>query len=68
MGVYVPGVASYPSTVLMNCIPAIVAGVKNIYLTTPALGKLVNPAMIYAAKKCGVKKYIKLVAHNPLQL
>ena len=39
VGVYVPGgTASYPSTVLMNCIPAIVAGVKNIYLTTPALG------------------------------
>ena len=38
VGVYVPGgTASYPSTVLMNCIPAIVAGVKNIYLTTPAL-------------------------------
>ena len=36
VGVYVPGgTASYPSTVLMNCIPAIVAGVKNIYLTTP---------------------------------
>ena len=38
IGVYVPGgTASYPSTVLMNCIPAIVAGVKNIYLTTPSL-------------------------------
>ena len=51
VGVYVPGgTASYPSTVLMNCIPALVAGVKNIYLTTPALGKSVNPAIIYAAK------------------
>ena len=51
VGVYVPGgTASYPSTVLMNCIPAIVAGVKNIYLTTPALGSTVNPAVIYAAK------------------
>ena len=57
IGVYVPGgTASYPSTVLMNCIPAIVAGVKNIYLTTPSLGSKVNPAIIYAAKKCGVKK------------
>ena len=38
VGVYVPGgTASYPSTVLMNCIPAIVAGVKNLYLTTPSL-------------------------------
>ena len=60
IGVYVPGgTASYPSTVLMNCIPAIVAGVKNIYLTTPSLGVRVNPAIIYAAKKCGVKKIYK---------
>ena len=60
MGVYVPGgTASYPSTVLMNCIPALVAGVKNIYLTTPALRTSVNPAIIYAAKKCGVKEIYK---------
>ncbi len=60
VGVYVPGgTASYPSTVLMNCIPALVAGVKNIYLTTPALGTPVNPAIIYAAKKCGVKEIYK---------
>ena len=60
VGVYVPGgTASYPSTVLMNCIPAIVAGVKNIYLTTPALDSKINPAVIYAAKKCGVKKIYK---------
>ena len=60
VGVYVPGGnASYPSTVLMNCIPAIVAGVKNIYLTTPTLGSNVNPAVIYAAKKCGVSEIYK---------
>ena len=60
VGVYVPGgTASYPSTVLMNCIPALVAGVKNIYLTTPALDSYVNPAIIYAAKKCGVKEVYK---------
>ena len=60
-GVYVPGgTASYPSTVLMNCIPAIVAGVKNIFMTTPALGKKINPAIIYAAKKCGVKEIYKI--------
>ena len=60
VGVYVPGgTASYPSTVLMNCIPAIVAGVKNIYLTTPSMGTSVNPAIIYAAKKCGVKEIYK---------
>ena len=60
VGVYVPGgTASYPSTVLMNCIPAIVAGVENIYLTTPTLGSKINPAIIYAAKKCGVKEIYK---------
>jgi histidinol dehydrogenase len=60
VGVYVPGgTASYPSTVLMNCIPAIVAGVKNIFLTTPTLGQKINPAIIYAAKKCGVKEIYK---------
>ena len=60
VGVYVPGgTASYPSTVLMNCIPAIVAGVKNIYLTTPSLDSKINPAIVYAAKKCGVKKIYK---------
>ena len=60
VGVYVPGgTASYPSTVIMNCVPAIVAGVKNIYLTTPALDTKVNPAIIYAAKKCGVKEIYK---------
>ena len=60
VGVYVPGgTASYPSTVLMNCIPAIVAGVKNIYLATPSLDSKITPAVIYAAKKCGVKKIYK---------
>jgi histidinol dehydrogenase len=61
VGVYVPGgTASYPSTVLMNCIPAMIAGVKNIYLATPSLGTQINPAIIYAAKKCGVKKIYRV--------
>ena len=69
IGVYVPGgTASYPSTVLMNCIPALVAGVKNIYLTTPALGKTINPAIIYAAKNAALEKFIKLEAHIRSQL
>ena len=60
VGVYVPGgTASYPSTVLMNCIPAIVAGVKNIYLTTPSMNSKINTALVYEAKKCGVKKIYK---------
>jgi histidinol dehydrogenase len=36
-----------------------VAGVENIYLTTPTLGSKINPAIIYAAKKCGVKNIYK---------
>ena len=43
----------------MNCVPASVAGVKNIYLATPALDSKINPAIVYAAKKCGVKKIYK---------
>ena len=61
VGVYVPGgLASYPSSVLMNCIPAIVAGVKNIYMATPSMGSNYNPAVIYAAKKCNVKEIYKI--------
>ena len=61
VGVYVPGgTASYPSTVLMNCIPAIIAGVRYIVMTTPCLKNKPNPAIIYAAKKCGVKEIYKV--------
>ena len=61
VGVYVPGGrASYPSSVLMNCIPALVAGVKEIYMTTPTMNKFYNPAVIYAAQKCGVKEIYKI--------
>jgi len=61
VGVYVPGgLASYPSSVLMNCIPALVAGVKEIYMTTPAMNKSYNPAVIYAAQKCRVKEIYKI--------
>jgi len=61
VGVYVPGgLASYPSSVLMNCIPAIVAGVKNIYMATPSRVTDFNPAVIYAAKKCNVKEIYKI--------
>jgi len=61
VGIYVPGgKAAYPSSVLMNCIPAIIAGVKEIYMTTPAINKKINPAVIYAAKKCKVKEIYKV--------
>ena len=61
IGVYVPGGrANYPSSVLMNCIPALVAGVKEIYMSTPAMNKSYNPAVIYAAQKCNVKEIYKI--------
>ncbi len=61
IGVYVPGGrASYPSSVLMNCIPALIAGVKEIYMTVPSINGKINPGVLYAAKKCKVKKIFKL--------
>ena len=60
-GVYVPGgTAAYPSTVLMDVIPAKVAGVSEIVMTTPA-GKdgRVNPVILVAAAVAGVTKIIK---------
>ena len=40
---------------------------KNIYLTTPSLNSKINPAVVYAAKKCGVRKFTKLEALTQLQ-
>ena len=61
VGIYVPGgKSSYPSSVLMNCIPAIIAGVKEIYMTVPSLSGDVNSGVLYAAKKCKVSKIFKV--------
>lgn len=61
VGIYAPGgTASYPSSVLMSAIPAIVAGVKNIILCAPSDAGKINPATIYAAKICGIKKIYKV--------
>ena len=62
VGVYVPGgKAAYPSTTLMNVVPAKVAGVPNIIMTTPAGsdGK-VNPATLVAADIAGVDRIFKV--------
>jgi len=62
VGVYVPGgTAVYPSSVLMNVIPARVAGVADIIMTTPIQknGK-VNPATLVAADICGIKEIYKV--------
>ena len=57
VAVYVPGsTASYPSSVLMNTIPAIVAGVKRIVMINPGYKGKQNPAVLYAAKKCKIKE------------
>ncbi len=61
VGVYVPGgTASYPSTVLMDVVPAKIAGVEEIVMTTPC-GKdgKIAPAILAAAKIAGVDKVIK---------
>ena len=57
VAIYVPGsTASYPSTVLMNAIPAIVAQVKRIVMINPGYKGKQNPAVLYAAKKCKIKE------------
>lgn len=61
-GVYVPGgTASYPSTVLMDVIPAKIAGVRNIIMATPvkADGK-VKPEILYAARVAGADRVFKV--------
>ncbi len=62
VGLYVPGgTAAYPSSVLMNCIPAQIAGVGEIVMVTPpgADGKI-SPAILAAAKIGGVQKIFKV--------
>jgi len=57
VAIYVPGsTASYPSSVLMNAIPAIVAGVKRIVMINPSYKGKQNPAVLYAARKCKIKE------------
>ena len=61
VGLYVPGgTASYPSSVLMNCIPAKIAGVREIVMTTPAGNGQMNPVILAAAKIAGVDRIFKL--------
>ena len=56
VGVYVP--ANLPSTLLMNVIPAKIAGVKRIVVANPIVNGNLNSAVMYAAKKCNVKEII----------
>jgi len=61
-GIYVPGgKASYPSSVIMNAVPAKVAGVKKVVMITPAIGTLeVNPYSLVAAKLSGVDEIYRV--------
>jgi len=61
VGIYVPGgTASYPSTVLMAAVPARVAGVTEIIVTTPSPGGTVHPATLVAADIAGVDRVFKV--------
>ncbi len=60
VGIYVPGgKASYPSTVLMNAIPAQVAGVRDITMVCPPVAGKLNPFVLIAADLCDVNKIYK---------
>ena len=60
-GLYVPGgLASYPSSVLMNAIPARVAGVERLVITCPTPDGTVNPLVLLAARLSGVKTVYRI--------
>lgn len=61
VGLYVPGgTASYPSSVLMNAIPAKIAGVKEIVMVSPSKGGVINPVILAAAKIAGIDRIFKI--------
>ena len=61
VGLYVPGgTASYPSSVLMNAVPARVAGVERVVMVVPANGGVINPAVLAAARIAGVEEIYRI--------
>lgn len=61
VGLYVPGgKAAYPSSVLMNAVPARVAGVERIIMVTPAPDGVLNPSVLAAAKICGITEIYQI--------
>ena len=61
VGLYVPGgTASYPSSVLMNAVPAQVAGVERIVIVVPASGGVINPLVLVAADLAGVSEIYRV--------
>ena len=61
VGIYVPGgTAAYPSSVIMNAMPAVVAGVGEIVMMVPPKNGAINPYVLIAARLAGVKKIYKI--------
>ena len=61
VGLYVPGgTAAYPSSVLMNAVPAKVAGVKRLAMVVPAPGGVLNPLVLAAARLAGVDEVYRV--------
>jgi histidinol dehydrogenase len=61
VGLYVPGgTASYPSSVLMNAVPALVAGVERIVMVVPASAGVINPLVLIAADLVGITEIYRI--------
>ena len=61
VGLYVPGgTAAYPSSLIMNAVPAIVAGVRRIVITVPAINGILNPVILACASLLGIKEIYKI--------
>jgi len=61
VGLYVPGgTAAYPSSVLMNALPAAIAGVPRLVMTVPAPGGALNPLVLAAARLAGVHEVYRI--------
>lgn len=61
VGLYVPGgTASYPSSVLMNAMPAKVAGVERIVMVVPTPDGRINPLVLAAARRCGITEIYRV--------
>ncbi|HCB92699.1 MAG TPA: histidinol dehydrogenase [Selenomonas sp.] len=61
VGIYVPGgTAAYPSSVIMNAVPAAVAGVKEIIMMVPPKNGKINPYVLLAAREAGVSRIYKV--------
>lgn len=61
VGIYVPGgTAAYPSSVIMNAVPAVVAGVREIIMMVPPKNGKINPYVLVAAREAGVSRIFKI--------